>query len=175
MWNLEKWYRSYLQNRDRCREHTWRPRRGKEGGGMNWKIGIDIYTSMIPFIGNYWELTMKHRELHSVLCGALDGKETLTREAVCITKLMHFAAHQKLTKHCKVTVCMAQSYLVFCGPMACTPPDSSVHRISQPRILERVVISSSRGSSRPRDWVQRLLHWQVDLDPLPLSHLGSPK
>ena len=42
VWNLEKWYRSYLQNRDRCREHTWRPRRGKEGGGMNWEIGIDV-------------------------------------------------------------------------------------------------------------------------------------
>ena len=94
---------------------------------------------------------MEHRELHSVLCGALDGKETLTREAVCITKPTHFAVHQKLTKHCKAAVCMAQSCLVFCGPMACTPPGSSVRRISQPRILERVDMPSSSVSSRPRD------------------------
>ena len=35
--------------------------------------------------------------------------------------------------------------------MNCSPPGSSVHRILQARILERVAISFSRGSSRPRD------------------------
>ena len=29
--------------RRRCREQTYGPR-GERGGGMNWKIGIDIYT-----------------------------------------------------------------------------------------------------------------------------------
>ena len=33
-----------------------------------------------------------------------------------------------------------------------SPPGSSVHVISEARILERVAISFSRGSSRPRDW-----------------------
>ena len=33
--------------------------------------------------------------------------------------------------------------------MDSSPPGSSVHRILQPRILEWVAISSSRGSSRP--------------------------
>ena len=32
------------------------------------------------------------------------------------------------------------------------PPDSSVHGISQARILEKVAISFSRGSFWPRDW-----------------------
>ena len=36
-------------------------------------------------------------------------------------------------------------------PMDCSPPGSSVHEISQARILEWVAISSSRGSSWPRD------------------------
>ena len=45
-----------------------------------------------------------------------------------------------------------------CVPLFATPwslPDSSVHGISQVRILKWVVISFSRGSSRPRDgtWV----------------------
>ena len=35
--------------------------------------------------------------------------------------------------------------------MHCSPPGSSVHEISQARILERVNISFSRGSSQPRD------------------------
>ena len=33
----------------------------------------------------------------------------------------------------------------------CSPPGSSVHGISQARILEWVAISFSRGSSQPRD------------------------
>ena len=39
----------------------------------------------------------------------------------------------------------------FCDPMNCSPPISSVHGISQARILEWVTISSSRRSSWPRD------------------------
>ena len=35
-----------------------------------------------------------------------------------------------------------------------SPPSSSIHRILQAGILEWVVISFSRGSSRPRDWTQ---------------------
>ena len=39
-----------------------------------------------------------------------------------------------------------------CNPMDWNPLGSSVHGISQARILEWVAISSSRGSSQPRDW-----------------------
>ena len=35
--------------------------------------------------------------------------------------------------------------------MDCSPPGSSIHGILQSRILEWVAISSSRGSSQPRD------------------------
>ena len=38
-----------------------------------------------------------------------------------------------------------------CNPMESSPPGSSVHGISQARILEWVAFSFSRGSSRPRD------------------------
>ena len=55
--------------------------------------------------------------------------------------------------------------------MDCDPPGSSVHRISQARMLELAAISSpgdlpSRGSN------VCLLHWQVDSSLQ--SHLGSP-
>ena len=36
--------------------------------------------------------------------------------------------------------------------MDCSPPGSSVYGVSQVRILERVAIAFSRGSSWPRDW-----------------------
>ena len=41
-----------------------------------------------------------------------------------------------------------------CNSVDCSPPDSSVHGISQERILEWIAISFSRGSSPPRDQTQ---------------------
>ena len=59
-------------------------------------------------------------------------------------------------KEIVLTICTyACSFTQLCptlwDPMDCRPPGSSVHGISQARILEWVAISSSRGSSRPRD------------------------
>ena len=47
------------------------------------------------------------------------------------------------------------SCIQLCNPMDCSPPGSSVHGIFQARILGRVVISCSRGSSWPRDCIAR--------------------
>ena len=41
---------------------------------------------------------------------------------------------------------------ILCTPVDCSPPGSSVHGILQARILEWVVMPSSRGSSRTTDW-----------------------
>ena len=49
-------------------------------------------------------------------------------------------------------VLVTQSCLTLCDPMDCSPSGSPVHANFQPRILEQVVIPSSRGSSQPRDW-----------------------
>ena len=55
---------------------------------------------------------------------------------------------------------------LFVTPMDCSPPGSSVHGVSQARILEWVAICFSRWSSQPRDWTQVscicrsiLYHW----------------
>ena len=40
---------------------------------------------------------------------------------------------------------------IFCSPMDCSPPGSSVHGILQVRILEWVAMLSSRGSSQLSD------------------------
>ena len=55
-------------------------------------------------------------------------------------------------------VLFIQSCPTPCDPMNCSPQGSSVHGILQARILERVAISFSRGSSPPRDqtWVSYL-------------------
>ena len=49
---------------------------------------------------------------------------------------------------------VAKSCPTVCNPMDCSPPGSSIHGISQTRILEWIVISFSRGSFQSRDWTQ---------------------
>ena len=53
-----------------------------------------------------------------------------------------------------VYMCATQLHPTLCDPMDCSSPGSSVHRISQARILEWVAISYSRGSSQLRDWTR---------------------
>ena len=50
-----------------------------------------------------------------------------------------------------VHVCVLSCVQLFCDPMDYSLPGSSVHGIFQARILAWVAISSSRGSSPPRD------------------------
>ena len=67
--------------------------------------------------------------------------------------------------------------------MDCSPPGSSVHGISQARILEWVAISFSRGSSQPRDQTKSSASPAVQEDSLPLNPViitnatlfGNPK
>ena len=71
---------------------------------------------------------------------------------------------------------VVQSCPTLCNPMDCspTPPDSSVHEISQARILEWVDISFSKGSFPTQGsnlYLLSFLHWQEDFSPL--SHPGS--
>ena len=72
----------------------------------------------------------------------------------------------------RVCVCVCvQLCLILCNPMDYSPPGSSVHGISQARTLEWVAMSSSRGSSQPRDQThiscifsigrQSLYHWAI--------------
>ena len=49
-------------------------------------------------------------------------------------------------------VLVTQSRLTLCDPVDCRPSGSSVHGISQARILEWAATPFSRGSSQPRDW-----------------------
>ena len=60
----------------------------------------------------------------------------------------------RLKRLCFMRVLFAQLYPILCNPMDCNPPGSSVRGISQAKILERIAISSSKGSSQPRDQTQ---------------------
>ena len=122
---------------------------------------------------------------HLVVFKCIDGVSHLGRWswAICFHVKAPVSspnrARNRLLFDCRlfVVVCsVAESYLTLCNPLNCSPAGSSVHRISQARILEWVAISSSRGSAWSRVWtcetLLNLLHWQADS--LPLSHLGNP-
>ena len=64
---------------------------------------------------------------------------------------------------------VAQSGPALCNTMDCSPPGTSVHGISQARILEWVVIPLSSGSSQHRI-EPKSPELQADL-----SHQGSAK
>ena len=66
---------------------------------------------------------------------------------------------------------VAQLCLTLCNSMGCIPSGSSVCDISQARILDRVAIPSSRGSSRPRDETQVSC---IVEDSLPSEPPGKP-
>ena len=67
---------------------------------------------------------------------------------------------------------LAKSSPTLCNPMDCSLPGSPVHGILQPRILEWVAISFSRGSSWPGS-NSHLLHWQAGY--LSVSYRWSPQ
>ena len=54
----------------------------------------------------------------------------------------------------EVKVLVTQSHPTVCDSVDSSPPGSSVHRISQARKPEGIVIPFSRGSSQPRDQTQ---------------------
>ena len=67
-------------------------------------------------------------------------------------------------------LCGRSARLTLCDPIRLCPLGSSVHRISQARILEWVAISFSRGPSRPRDqthvsWFPALAGWFFTTEP----------
>ena len=80
---------------------------------------------------------------------------TLTRvPAGMMTWFIHQRRLERTLAHKTPTMSeysVAQSCLTLCNPLDCSPKDS-VHGIFQARILQWVAISSSRGSSWPRDW-----------------------
>ena len=84
---------------------------------------------------------------------------------------LYYRVHSQISYSAKRQFVVAVVQLLsrvwlFCNPMDCSPPSSSVHGIFQTRTLERTAISSFRGSSWPRDrthtsyigrWL--LYHW----------------
>ena len=94
-----------------------------------------------------WQWINSSRLIHMISSTVWTWLETILCENVCFVNLINFT---QLLYVCLV----AQSCSTDHNPLHCTPPGSSVHGISQARIVEWVAISFSRGSSWSRDQTQ---------------------
>ena len=136
--------------------------------------------------------TMQEIQVHSLGWEGLLEKEVATHSSILVWKIPWMEKPGRLqsmgsqrVRHdwgtslslswVWVLCLITQLCLTLCELMDDSQPGFSVHGIIRARILEWVVIFSSRGCSWPRDHTclscVLLLLWQ--LDSLPLSHLGS--
>ena len=105
--------------------------------------------NVVDFTAKYYEMTSEKRG--SSGAPLITNDKLLQREnKLNMLQRLLPSSHTHL---CKKYVCAKslQSCPTLCDPMDCSPPDSSVQGIIQAGILEWVAMSSSRGSSQPRD------------------------
>ena len=71
-----------------------------------------------------------------------------------LNSLSHLLSQPWLMGYSVPMLCVLNhfSHVRLCNPMDCSLPGSSVRGVLQARILEWAAMSSSRGSSQPKDW-----------------------
>ena len=92
--------------------------------------------------GLNWSHDPTHQEVQRPLCSP--GLSTDTHTQFTSIPPSHCVQGRNFSED-KVKVLVTQSHPILCDPMACSPPGSSVHGISQAKILEWVAISFFRG------------------------------
>ena len=110
---------------------------------LHWKITLSISYSWSHVVIPWgWCIYINHLEFFfmgnlSILCIYF-----FIPTYVCVCGVCNVCVHVP-----------AQLYPTLCDPMKCGRPGSSVHGISQGRILEWVAISYFRGTFQPRDQI----------------------
>ena len=128
------------------------------------KVNDDVLNHLILEWFFIWQSYLKHcSNLNTIVL--THGYIRWTEWKAKIWNYTHTHTHTHIYIY---TVLSLQSYLTLWYPMNCTSPGSSVYGILQLRILEWVVLLSSRWSSQPRDrtYISCLLYWQASSLPL---------
>ena len=96
-----------------------------------------------------------HRQQLTRLCHPWDspGKNSGVG-CHCLLPRLYTTTELDPIEYLSVCVCLVTQWWLFCEPMDCSLPGSSVHGILQARLLEWVAVPVSRGSSQPRNRTQ---------------------
>ena len=106
--------------------------------GINTHTSPAIFLASCSMAGVYWPVLSTH---------SVGNPTQVFTLVICFTGCSY---------PCCCCFLIAQLCLTLCDPMNYSPLDSSVHEISQARVLEWVAISFFQGSFWPRDWTQGL-------------------
>ena len=103
---------------------------------------LSFHAGVIKLGGELWE----------ILCWLIwpEPEEWLSPTISLINNIFNSVINKQNYMHI-LHMCVC-SVVSLCDPRDCSPPGSYVCGISRAWILEWVAISSSRGSSQPRDW-----------------------
>ena len=108
-----------------------------------------------PTLCNPMDCSLPHSSVHGIFQARILEWVAISFSSVNIKKCF-VSSCAKVFKYSRNThthtdMCARSVASTLCHPMDHSPPGSSVHGILQARILERVAIPFSRGSSRPRN------------------------
>ena len=145
------WYIELLKKQDPI--IFWLPKINKKHCKLKTKIGLKKMNEKKI----YQDITAK--KAGAILVISTSDKVDIRTKETTGDKWSHFIM---------ICCCLVAPWCpTLCSPMDCSPPGSSVHGISQARILERVAISFSERSSDPGI---KLESPGLAEDSLPLSH-----
>ena len=147
----------------------WAEEPGRLQSMGSWRVGHDWATSLWLFTFMHWR--RKWQPTPVFLPRESQGWGSLVGCRLWGRRVGHDWSN--LAAAARTYVVHSQPFLIPCDPMDCSPPGSSVHGISQGRILNGCHallegIFPTQGSNLR---LLCLLHWHTDS--LPLSHLGS--
>ena len=116
-------------------------------------LGSVILDYILPSEKGFFEASLL-ANIYMCVCVCVWNQRATAGQLVLVSELCSWSrAHADIfliKLICSVLRCSVVSDP--CDPTDCSPPGSSVHGVLQARILEWVVMPSSRGSSQPRDW-----------------------
>ena len=124
----------YLEQSNSSRQKVWDGEKGLDIDGRWLHNTMNVLNATEPHKSNGWVLCYRYIKLN-----------VITIKIICHL----FSSFLSKRKDCCCLV--SKSWLTLWNPVDCSLPGSSVHGVSQARMLEWTAVSYSRGSSWPRN------------------------